>query len=118
MKRRIFIERMAIAAMGILTRPVVQAAAGRGLRVVDTHTHFYDPTRPQGVPWPGKGTPLDRRVLPPAWAAVASPVGVTETVVVEASPWLDDNVWILELAAREKSIVGFVGNLPPHDPDF
>src|SRR4051812_25742108 len=22
--------------------------------VIDTHTHFYDPTRPEGVPWPAK----------------------------------------------------------------
>ena len=22
--------------------------------IVDTHTHFYDPFRPQGVPWPEK----------------------------------------------------------------
>ena len=20
--------------------------------IIDTHTHFYDPTRPEGVPWP------------------------------------------------------------------
>jgi len=20
--------------------------------IIDTHTHFYDPSRPQGVPWP------------------------------------------------------------------
>jgi len=30
-----------------------QPAAGTGgLTVIDTHTHFYDPTRSQGVPWP------------------------------------------------------------------
>ena len=23
------------------------------LRVIDTHTHFYDPKRPQGIPWQG-----------------------------------------------------------------
>jgi len=40
--------------------------------LVDTHTHFYDPTRPEGVPWPGKDTPLYRRVLPPDWLAVAA----------------------------------------------
>ena len=22
--------------------------------IIDTHTHFYDPFRPQGVPWPEK----------------------------------------------------------------
>ena len=24
------------------------------LRVIDTHTHFYDPKRSQGIPWPNK----------------------------------------------------------------
>jgi predicted TIM-barrel fold metal-dependent hydrolase len=43
---------------------------------------------------------------------------VRETVVVEASPWVEDNAWILDLAAKEKSIVGFVGNLDPTTPEF
>ena len=83
------------------------------MRVIDTHTHFYDPTRPQGVPWPGKGTKLYRKVLPSDWLALAARHGCRETVVVEASPWVEDNQWILDLAAGEKSIVGFVGHLDP-----
>ena len=83
------------------------------MRVIDTHTHFYDPTRPQGVPWPGKGTKLYRKVLPADWLALAAPHGCRETVVVEASAWVEDNQWILDLAAAEKSIVGFVGHLDP-----
>jgi predicted TIM-barrel fold metal-dependent hydrolase len=31
---------------------------------------------------------------------------------VEASQWLEDNQWILDLAAHDPFIVGFVGNLP------
>ena len=31
--------------------------------------------------------------------------------MVEASGWVEDNQWILNLAEREKTIVGFVGNL-------
>jgi len=27
--------------------------------IIDTHTHFYDPSRPQGVPWP----PSDNELL-------------------------------------------------------
>jgi len=87
-------------------------------RVVDTHTHFYDPSRPQGVPWPGKDTPLYRTVLPTDWHAVAGPVGVKQTIVVEASPWVEDNQWILDIAESEQSIVGLVGNLDPRDGDF
>jgi predicted TIM-barrel fold metal-dependent hydrolase len=37
---------------------------------------------------------------------------------VEASPWLEDNQWVLDLAAREKIIVGTVGDLEPGKPEF
>lgn len=87
-------------------------------RIIDTHTHFYDPTRPQGVPWPVKGSPLYRPVYPKDWLALAGRHGIRETVVVEASKLLEDNDWILDLAAKEKSIVGFVGNLQPADEAF
>jgi len=87
--------------------------------IIDAHTHFYDPSRPQGVPWPApdSGT-LYRPVLPQHFAAVAAPCGVTGTVVVEASPWVEDNQWVLDLAAREPAIVGFVGHLAPAQPTF
>lgn len=89
-----------------------------GLRIIDTHTHFYDPSRKEGVPWPPEGSPLYRTVLPEDWRKVAAPCGVHETVVVEASEWVADNQWVLDLAAEDKSIVGLVGNLDPHDGAF
>jgi L-fuconolactonase len=61
----------------------------------------------------GKGSKLYRTVLPADWLAVAAPHGVKETVMVEASPLVEDNQWILDLAAKEKCIVGFVGHLDP-----
>lgn len=95
------------------------AADSLSLRIIDTHTHFYDPTRPQGVPWPSKGDPLlYRPVLPKEFRALAQPHGVVGTVVVEASPWLEDNQWVLDLAEREPFIVGVVGNLDPVDAQF
>jgi len=85
----------------------------RGLTIIDTHTHFYDPARPQGLPWPPRDDPvLYRTVLPKSYLALATPQKVTGTVVVEASPWVEDNQWVLDLAAREPFIAGFVGNLP------
>ncbi|NJN82990.1 MAG: amidohydrolase family protein [Caldilineaceae bacterium] len=87
--------------------------------IIDTHTHFYDPFRPQGVPWPpADNALLYRTVLPAHCKAVAQPEGVTGTVVVEASAWLADNQWILDLAADEPFIVGFVGRVEPNQPDF
>ena len=87
--------------------------------IIDTHTHFYDPTRPQGVPWPNPNDELlYRKVMPDDYKKLAVPEGVTGTVVVEASKWLEDNQWILDLAADEPFIVGFVGNLDPNDANF
>lgn len=87
--------------------------------ILDTHTHFYDPTRPQGVPWPDKSDAvLYRRVLPQDYRQLADPLGVSGTVIVEASPWLEDNQWILDLAERDPYLVGFVGNLKPGRPEF
>jgi L-fucono-1,5-lactonase len=39
-------------------------------------------------------------------------------VVVEASPRLEDNQWVLDMAANAPMIVGLVGRLDPADPAF
>ena len=109
MNRRRFLHATAAAAL----LPEVTQAAPPATRIIDTHTHFYDPSRPGGVPWPAQGSKLYRTVLPADWLAVAAPHGIKETVVVEASKLVEDNQWILDLAAKEKSIVGFVGHLDP-----
>lgn len=84
--------------------------------IIDTHTHFYDPSRPQGVPWPPADNELlYRTVLPAHHRELAAREGVTGTVVVEASAWLDDNQWILDLAAQDPWIVGLVGHVDPGD---
>lgn len=115
--RREFLNTSAAAGLASLAGAAPLHAA-KTARIIDCHTHFYDPTRPEGVPWPGKGTPLYRRVLPDDWMAVAGPHGVTDTVVVEASPWVEDNQFLLDLAAKDKRLLGIIGNLDPAAPDF
>ena len=112
--RRGFLAANAAACAAALATDALDTAAAEGPSVpaIDTHTHFYDPTRPEGVPWPGKGTALYRRVLPPDWLEQAKPSGIDETVVVEASPWVEDNQWLLDVARGHPCIVGIVGRLP------
>lgn len=87
--------------------------------IVDTHTHFYDPSRPQGVPWPSADDGfLYRRIMPEDFRREALSEGVTGTVVVEASAWVEDNQWILDLAADDPFLLGLVGHLEPPDPRF
>ena len=44
--------------------------------------------------------------------------GVTGTIVVEASKWIQDNQWILDLAENDPFLLGLVGHLEPTDPKF
>lgn len=83
--------------------------------ILDTHVHFYDPERPGGVPWPRPTEKtLYRRVLPEHYQALSQ----ASVIVVEASPLLADNDWILDLAAKHSFIRGCVGNLDPASPNF
>ena len=50
MQRRDFL----MASVGGILTAGVSGQDRPKLEIIDTHTHFYDPTRPQGVPWPGK----------------------------------------------------------------
>jgi predicted TIM-barrel fold metal-dependent hydrolase len=70
------------------------------------------------VPWPAKGTPLYRTVLPEHLRALDFFRPVTGTVIVEASPLVEDNAWLLNLAKDDPFVLGIVGNLQPQSPSF
>jgi predicted TIM-barrel fold metal-dependent hydrolase len=127
--RRDFLRRIFAGPTGAVAGNLKAVATGavakgtvaqtKSLTIIDTHTHFYDPTRAEGVPWPPKDDSLlYRRVLPEHYRALKKPAEVTGTVVIEASPRVEDNQWILDLAAGDPFITGFVGNLPVGDADF
>ena len=81
--------------------------------VIDAHIHLFDPTRPEGVPWPEKGDQIYGPKLPPTYEALARPLGVVGAIAVEASPWEQDNFWIMDVVRKNDIMVGFVGNLIP-----
>ena len=111
-------EFLVAAASLTVTACRAETATPRPAKIIDTHTHFYDPTRPQGVPWPPKDdVVLYRTTLPERYRVLPVPQRVDGTVVVEASPWVEDNQWILDIAARDPFIVGLVGNLPLGTPE-
>lgn len=115
--RRVFLQQStALAAVPMLPHLLTPIAA---MPAIDTHTHFYDPTRPQGVPWPRPTeTLLYQPHYPAQFGALTVPLNVVGTVVVEASPWVEDNQWILDLAKDTPAIVGFIGNLQLGQPEF
>ena len=116
--RRGFLAAQGLAVLGALATRASSAPAAPALDIIDCHTHFYDPTRPQGVPWPAKNTPLYRTVLPKHLKEQAQFRPVTGTVIVEASPWVEDNQWLLDIAKDDPFITGIVGNLNPGSPNF
>jgi L-fuconolactonase len=87
--------------------------------IIDAHIHLFDTTRPQGVPWPTKQDGvLYQPALPNRYRKIAAPLGIVGAIEVEASPWVEDNQWVLDIAAKDKIIVGTVGNLEPGKPEF
>jgi predicted TIM-barrel fold metal-dependent hydrolase len=112
----------------ILSQTALLCSAGQSLQaveqaeahidVIDCHTHFYDPSRPQGVPWPSKSSALYRTVLPADLKALPKFHPLRGTVIVEASQWLEDNDWLMDLADADQFVVGIVGRLPLGSQEF
>ena len=121
--RREFLTTGLVAGAALATETPGRASetgdGAAGIPTIDTHTHFYDPRRTLGVPWPSRDDPfLYRPVLPPEYRKLSQPLGVVGTVVVEASSWLEDNQWLLDLAESDPFLVGIVGQLAPGTPGF
>jgi predicted TIM-barrel fold metal-dependent hydrolase len=102
---------LAAAAAGTLT-----AAGEDKIPIIDTHLHLYDPTRPQGVPYPPGPNPPQQ--LPQQYRDDVAPLGIVGGIKVEASPWVEDNLWVLETIANQPTIVGMIGDLDPTKPEF
>lgn len=113
----------ALAAVPLAARAAMGQDDAAAFPIIDTHIHIFDKTRPQGAPYPadvtGGGEPVQGMIaLPNRYEAIVAPFGVVGAIVVEASDWVDDNQWVLDVAADEPIIVGLVGNLDPADRDF
>ena len=89
-----------------------------GIPIIDGHIHLFDATRPQGAPYKGPEEFTSHVSLPKEYHALAAPLGIRGAVVVEASHWIEDNLWVLEAAQTDDVIVGVIGYLPPDKSDF
>jgi predicted TIM-barrel fold metal-dependent hydrolase len=97
----------------------VPAGAQPPIPIIDTHIHLFDTARPQGVPWPNKeNAVLYKPALPSRYRRIAAPLGVVGAIEVEASPWLEDNQWVLDVMREDTIMVGTVGDLEPGKPEF
>lgn len=75
---------------------------------IDAHQHFWRYSEAE-YPWIPKGSPLHRDWLPRDFEAVAKPVGIDGSVVVQARETLEESRWLLTLADESPSIRGVVG---------
>src|SRR5262245_61940084 len=91
--------------------------------IIDTHIHIFDKTRPEGAPYPrdipGGGEPPQGMIaLPNRYKSIVAPFGVLGAIIVEASPRVEDNYWLLDISANHPVIVGVVGRIDPGDAGF
>ena len=94
-------------------------AGAVSIPIIDTHIHLFDTARPQGVPWPDKkDAVLYQPALPGRYRKVTEGLGIVGAIEIECSPWLEDNQWVLDVAARDATIVGTIGDLEPGHPQF
>ena len=119
MRRREF---LGTAAAFALTPEIVQAAAKvNDIPIIDTHVHLFDSRRPQGVPYAGSpewAKEMKGVALPSTYDAYAKPLNIVGAIELEASPWVEDNLWVLEQMETDTRFVGTVGDLEPQKPEF
>jgi L-fucono-1,5-lactonase len=111
----------AAAAAAAMAIPRLSEAQTSPVPIIDTHIHLFDPTRPQGAPYSGPPPAPGATAIaayPDRYRRLAVPLGVVGAIKVEASPWIEDNLWVLEVAERDPIIVGVIGNLEPDKPEF
>src|SRR6185369_464738 len=115
---------MSVAADGGYHRAVDETlatvkAAGHTRPIVESHIHFWQVTRPGGVPWPTPAEgPIYRDVLPADYTSMAKANGVLTAGVVEASGIVEDNQWILDHIKGDSFYSTYVGNLDIGAPTF
>jgi predicted TIM-barrel fold metal-dependent hydrolase len=115
MHRRAFLGAAAGAALaGAITSAEGQTAP---VPIVDCHIHLFDQTRPQGAPYSG-GSANTEPALPARYRKLAAPLGIVGAIEIEASPWIEDNLWVLEVEESDRMMVGTIGNLQPERPEF
>lgn len=87
--------------------------------IIDTHIHLFDVNRPGGIPWPTKAdTRIYKTALPSRFREVSKGLNVVGAIELECSPLLEDNQWVLDVMAKDKIMVGMIGDLEPDHADF
>lgn len=86
--------------------------------IIDPHVHLFDATRPQGAPYTGSRSYKGGISTAAMYVPQAKVAGIVGAMAMEASAWVEDNLWLLERVVPEPFFVGMVGMLEPDKADF
>ncbi|HVZ27444.1 MAG TPA: amidohydrolase family protein [Rhizomicrobium sp.] len=106
------------AASAFWAEAAGRAGALDGLPIIDAHMHLFDGTRPQGAPYTGSRQFKGGVSLPKDYIAQARSAGIVGAMAMEASNWLEDNLWLMERVESDPFFVGMVGMLDPTSAGF
>jgi L-fuconolactonase len=115
LQRRAFLGSTLSAALAGTSGAAAPAATP--IPIIDCHIHLFDQTRPQGAPY-SAGPRNKEPALPARYRKLAAPLGIVGAIEVEASPWIEDNLWVLQVSEADRMMVGMIGNLQPEKPEF
>jgi L-fuconolactonase len=107
------------AETGTLAAATQPTAASTGRPIMDTHIHFWSPSKPGGIPWPPpKAKNLYREVLPGEYKEVAKKNGIVATGIVEANPTVEEAQRLLELVKGDDFFKFMVASIEIGSPTF
>lgn len=86
------------------------------MKMIDTHIHLFDISRK--LAYPPKNSLIYKSFLPQAYEQRAKKQNITAAVVIEASPYVKDNDWVLEQIKDLPFFKAFIGNLDFNSNEF
>lgn len=111
---------VAATALTALGSAAAQSPDMNEIPIIDAHIHLFDGTRPVGAKYTGSPAyqAISQTSLPSMYSPLARPAGIIGAVVVEASSWIDENLWYLEMCRTDPIMMGVCGNLDSGSPIF
>jgi predicted TIM-barrel fold metal-dependent hydrolase len=87
-------------------------------RLIDSHVHFYDRARQEGISWPPATHAYPANALPANLVEAVQPIELAGVMLIETGARPVDDEWLLSLAKNDSLILGVIANLQPLEAGF